>query len=164
MATPAKLKLAVVAVALSTSGLLALKGYEGTNKDGSGRHTAYVDTGGVVTICYGHTLTAKLGQQVSDSVCDELLRQDIRWAEAAVKHHVRVPITQGQYDALVSFTYNVGEQQFSTSTLLRLLNAGNCYGAAKQFDRWVMDNGVVYRGLVLRRADERSKFEPGCAP
>lgn len=164
MSTPAKLKLAVAALALSASGLASLKVYEGSVRNSQGQHIAYLDTGGVPTICYGHIKTARLGQVASDATCDRLLRNDVAWAEKAVQRRVAVPITQGQYDALVSFTFNLGEANLASSTLLRKLNAGDCFGAAKQFDRWVYDDGVKYAGLVKRRAAERSKFEPGCGP
>lgn len=164
MSTPAKLKLAIAALALSASGLASLKVYEGSVKNAQGEHIAYLDTGNVPTICYGHTQSARMGQVRSDAVCERILKNDVAWAEAAVRHQVRVPLTQDQYDALVSFTFNLGEDQLARSTLLRLLNSGQCHAAAAQFDRWVYDNGVKYAGLVKRRAHERSKFEPGCSP
>lgn len=151
-------KVSASILALSAAGLAGIQLHEGKS------NTAYRDTGNVVTVCYGHTATAKMGQRLSDATCDYLLKQDVRHAEAAVKRRVTVPITQGQYDALVSFTFNLGEKQLANSTLLRKLNAGDCFGAAAQFDRWVYDNGVIYKGLVKRRADERAKFEPGCKP
>jgi len=153
-----EVKLAAGVLSLSLAGFVGIQTYEGK------RNTAYLDTGNVVTVCYGHTATAKMGQRLSDATCDFLLKQDVRHAEAAVKRHVTVPVTQGQYDALVSFTFNLGEKQLANSTLLRKLNAGDCFGAAAQFDRWVYDNGVIYKGLVKRRANERAKFEPGCKP
>lgn len=160
MALPAnvKLKLAAAVLTLSLAGGVGIQRYEGHS------NAAYRDTGGIVTVCYGHTETARMGQVHSDAVCDRLFHNDVRWAEQAVRRRVLVPVTQGQYDALVSFTFNIGEAQLASSTLLRKLNAGDCYGAAAQFDRWVYDNGVKYRGLVLRRANERAKFEPGCKP
>lgn len=162
MSTPAKLKLAVAALALSASGLASLKVYEGSVRNDQGQHVAYLDTGNVPTVCYGHTQTARMGQVRSDAICERLLASDVAWAEAAVRSRVNVPLTQDQYDALVSFTFNLGEANLRTSTLLRLLNAGDCLGAAKQFDRWVYDDGIKRAGLVTRRAHERSKFEPGC--
>lgn len=164
MATPAKLKLAAIALSLSVAGLSSIKLYEGNVRNAVGHAVAYRDTGGVVTVCYGHTATAKMGQVLSENTCDYLLRKDTTHAVTAVQKHVSVPVTQGQFNALVSFTFNVGEPQFANSTLLRMLNAGDCYGAAKQFDRWVYDNGVKYTGLAVRRARERADFEPGCSP
>lgn len=151
-----------VLLALSAGGLTAIKQYEGTVKDPAGAHMAYTDTGGVVTICYGHTDTAQLGQKRSESECISLLKKDIAWAEAAVKRAVIVPIVQHQYDSLVSLTFNIGAASFQNSTLVRKLNAGDCLGAGAQFSRWVYDNGKQNAGLVNRRAAERNTFEKGC--
>ncbi len=70
-----------------------------------------------------------------------------------------MPLTQGQWDALSSFVYNLGPGALEKSTLLRLLNAGDYSGAAAQFDRWVYASGKKLSGLVKRRAAERALFE-----
>ena len=72
---------------------------------------------------------------------------------------VRVPLTQGQYDALTDFAYNAGAGALRDSTLLRKLNAGDYSGAAAEFDRWVYGGGQRLGGLVTRRAAERKLFE-----
>ena len=145
------------ALALSALGVGAIVKHEGLVK------TAYVDPVGVVTVCAGHTKTAKLGQTLTDAQCAELLRQDVKDAEAAVKRLVKVPLTQGQYDALVSFVFNVGSTNFAKSTLLRKINAYDCRGAGAEFDKWVYGGGRILPGLVKRRADERRHWETGCA-
>ncbi len=75
-------------------------------------------------------------------------------------------LTWPQYDALVSFTFNVGEGNLARSTLRRLLNSADsrldCMRAAAEFDRWVYANNQRLRGLERRRADERAMFESGC--
>lgn len=158
------LRLPIAALALSAAGAAGIKFYEGEVRNPVGEHVAYLDTGGVPTICSGHTRNVRLGDTATNAVCDKLFLEDVRWAEVAVKRNVTVSVTQGQYNALVSFTFNLGEWNLARSTLLRKFNAGDCFGAAKEFDRWVYDDGVVRAGLVKRRAHERSIFEPGCSP
>lgn len=91
----------------------------------------------------------------------ELLRSDILLAEASVQKFVRVSLTQPQFDALVSFVFNVGEPAFAGSTLLKHLNAGHFARAASQFDRWIMAGDRAVDGLRRRRARERQMFESG---
>lgn len=137
---------------ISSAGLDLLRVHEGL------RLRAYLDTGGVATIGYGHTRGVKLGDICTKTQAETWLGEDVFNAEASVNGLVRTPLTQNQFDALVSFVYNVGGNAFATSTMLRLINAGDHKAAAKQFDRWVYDNGRVVNGLVLRRTDERELF------
>jgi lysozyme len=123
---------------------------------------AYADPVGIPTICTGATLNVRLGQVATKSECDNMLVRDLTYAGKGVAHGVTHRITQGQYDALVSFVFNIGETQFYKSTLLRKINAGDCYGASKEFGRWVYAKGILLRGLVIRRAQEASRFEEGC--
>lgn len=159
MALPAALKTRVAAVALglSVAGAGAIVAHEGMRK------VAYVDPVGVVTVCAGHTATAKLGQVKTDAECLALLQQDVKHAEGAVKRLVSVPLTQEQFDALVSFVFNVGETSFARSTLLKKVNAFDCYGAGKEFSRWTHAGGRELPGLVVRRTSERKQWETGCA-
>lgn len=156
-----RVAVAASSLVLSASGLNGIIQHEGMV------YPAYVDPVGVVTICAGHTKTAKLGQVRTLKQCTELLRQDTREAELAVKRLATVPITQGQYDALVSFTFNLGQGNLAESTLLRKANAGDCFGAGREFDRWnkgyVRGKATVLKGLVTRRADERRAWDAGCA-
>lgn len=78
--------------------------------------------------------------------------------EPAVQRYVTVPLTQGQYDALVDFAYNAGAQNLRTSTLLKKLNAGDYSGASAEFSRWVNGGGKKLPGLVKRREAERQLF------
>lgn len=126
----------------------------------------YMDPVNIPTVCVGHTRTVSadmVGQYFSHERCEQLLREDTQVAERAVKRHVKVPITQEQYDSLVSFTFNVGATNFANSSLLRKLNAGDCQGAVKEFGRWIYAKGKKLRGLVNRRADEARVFATGCA-
>jgi lysozyme len=72
---------------------------------------------------------------------------------------VKRPLNQNQWDALVSFVYNVGAGNFISSTMLKLLNQGDYKGAAGEFPKWVHTNGQINPGLVRRRAAERALFE-----
>jgi lysozyme len=141
---------------ISYSGLEALKKFEGF------RDKAYLDTGGVWTIGYGTTVVdgkpVEAGMTCSEAQAGEWLRVDCATAQTAVNQLVRVPMKQAQFDALVSFTYNVGVNAFRASTLLRKLNNRDS-SASAEFDRWVYDNGKVIPGLAARRKVERSMFE-----
>jgi lysozyme len=152
-------RVAVAVLAVSAAGTAGIVAHEGTV------NRVYLDPINIPTVCVGHTKTvtrADLGKRFSDATCERLLREDLKDAEIAVKRAVRVPITQAQYDALVSFTFNVGGGALSQSTLVRKLNAGDCWAAAREFDRWVNAGGKPLPGLVTRRADERATFETGC--
>lgn len=159
---PAMLKggrVAAAALAISVGGAALIVSHEGTVP------AVYMDPAGIPTACTGHTATVThqdVGKAVSAEVCANLLKQDLRASELAVKRLVKVPITQEQYDALVSFTFNVGEGNLRKSTLLRRLNAGQCREAAKEFSRWVYAKGKKYAGLVRRRAEEAALFATGC--
>ena len=118
------------------------------------RGVAYQDTGGVWTIGYGHTKSAKPGMQISRERAEELLRGDIQWVEDVLNTSVLVPVNQQQYDVLGSFVYNVGGTAFRNSTMLRKLNAYDYAGVTHEFGRWVHDNGRRIQGLVNRREDE----------
>lgn len=140
---------------ISASGLALLKGHEGLSL------VAYLDTGGVWTIGYGHTKGVKEGDACTPDQAVAWLDEDADDAELCILMHVIVPLTQNQYDALVSFVYNVGNGSFIGSTLLRKLNAHDYTGAADQLKRWIHDNGKIINGLVARREDERALFMTG---
>ncbi len=120
---------------------------------------AYLPTpNDVWTIGWGHTHTTKRGMKITKAEAQALFDRDIAWAERAVNTKVKVPLTQNQFDALVSFVFNVGETAFANSTMLRKLNAGDYQGAANEFPRWNKQKGQVLRGLVRRRAEEMEIF------
>lgn len=159
MAASVGVRRIAAALVLSAAGTGALIGYEGSQP------VVYLDPVGIPTACVGHTknvTTADVGKDLSH-LCAQLLAEDTRDAQASVRQSVDVPITQAQYDALVSFTFNVGGANLRSSTLLRKLNAGDCHGAAAEFPRWNRARGRVLPGLIKRRASERSMFEQGCA-
>jgi lysozyme len=121
------------------------------------RLQAYLCPAGVPTIGVGHTRNVKLGDRCSQEQADLWLTQDL---DDAVTSLVKVPLTQGQFDALTSFVFNLGMRRLAESTLLILLNKRDYHGAAAQFARWVRSDGQVLDGLVRRRAAEAKLFEP----
>ena len=142
---------------LSDAGHLLVERFEGFRADW------YADPAGVQTIGFGWTGDLPDGFRPPLAVDDarRLLRQTVGRYEDAVRRLVDVPLSQRQFDALVSFTYNLGAGHLAASTLLRLLNAGDATAAAAEFDRWVYGGGRVLPGLVRRRAEERALFESG---
>jgi len=158
-------------VAMLGAGLLALasallpspKGLEIIKQHEGFVPTAYYDAVKVPTICWGSTSKVYMGYTATLAECEERLIEDATYAGRGVSMGVKVKLTQDQYDALVSFVYNVGETKFYSSTLLRKLNSGDCRGAAEQFDLWVYAKKKKLRGLVIRRATERKLFEQSCS-
>ncbi len=119
--------------------------------------TPYKDTGGIYTVCEGHTGPDIDPQRLyTDADCDAFKRQDIAKAAAAVNRLVRVPVTSYQQAALIDFVYNLGPTALANSTLLARLNARDYEGACKEYGRWVHGrvNGrlVELQALVNRRA------------
>jgi lysozyme len=125
--------------------------------------TAYLDTGGVATICNGSTRGVKLGQSVLASECDAMFTADLIRHESAMLACLKRPqdLPDETYIAVLSFVYNVGGGQACASTLFRKLNAGDLRGACDQLPRWVRDNGRVIAGLVNRRVAERDLCRSG---
>lgn len=123
------------------------------------RLQAYQDTGSVWTIGYGHTRGVRPGQSITEAEADALLIDDLDDAADAVRASVTVPLTQGQFDALCDFVFNLGAGRLRDSTLLRLLNQRKYGEASAQFRFWVMAGGKPLPGLVKRRAAERALFD-----
>lgn len=136
----------------SQRGLSLIKSFEGL------RLLAYRDAVGVWTIGYGATRGVKPGMSVTKEQAERMLINDVQRFEPEVERLVRVPLTGNQWDALVSFTYNLGAANLESSTLLRKLNGGDYAGAAEQFPRWNKAGGKVLSGLVRRREAERVLF------
>lgn len=137
---------------ISEKGIELIKSFEGL------RLEAYLDSVDVPTIGYGHTRGVKLGQTITQEQADALLEEDIHEFELAIQRLVHVNLTQNQFDALVSFTFNLGIGSLKQSTLLKKLNAGDITGAANEFNRWVYAGGKKLTGLVKRRSAERLMF------
>ena len=122
------------------------------------RLEAYKCPAGVWTIGYGHTKGVQNGQKITQAQAEEFLIEDLKVYEKAVESCVKVPLSQNQFDALVSFCYNCGSGALKTSTLLRLLNEGKYSEAGEQFLRWNKAGGKVLVGLTRRREEERELF------
>jgi len=122
---------------LSAQGISLIKRFEGL------RLTSYLDCVGVLTIGYGHTGSDVItNQRITEDEAEDLLLKDLIRFEKCVNNNVKVHLNQNEYDALVSFTYNVGCGAFESSTLLRLLNQGaDRVKVADEFGRWVKGRG-----------------------
>ncbi len=119
---------------------------------------AYEDCAGVPTIGYGHTKNVQMGDRISKYWAKELLKDDVREVEQQVLD-LNVAQTQGQFDALVSFTFNLGIGRLKSSTLLKVIREGGSKSAIKkEFKRWVYAGGKRLRGLELRREWEAKRF------
>ena len=111
-----------------------------------------------ITIGVGHTGGVKLGDVITQEQADEYLVNDVAHAANAVNQMVAVSITQGEFDALCSFAFNLGIGNLKNSTLLKKLNSGDIQGAADQFLVWNKAAGKVMAGLTRRREAERALF------
>jgi len=172
------IKALATALTVSLAGVAFVASYEG-----KAEYHSYADAGygwKLPTICYGHTRGVKRGDVATEAQCLEYLRQDLEVAERGVKQCVKVPISQNQYDMLVSFQFNTGA--LCVSELARKLNKGQCKEAAKEYNfaqrkdkdgkplfyngtpvmKFTTSNGKPLRGLVRRRTDERAIFEKDC--
>ena len=148
---------------MSENGLELLKQWEGF------KLAVYKDSAGLPTIGVGHLLTKSeltsgkiviggVPVQYADGLTDQqaldLLSQDVTPAEQAVNTRVTVELNQNQFDALVSFTFNVGVGAFQSSTLLKVLNQEQYDQVPTQLLRWTRAGGQVVQGLVNRRQNE----------
>lgn len=131
------------------------------------RNGAHLDPVGVVTICIGHTATAKVGQYKTDAQCYQLLAKDLEDGSKAIKNYVKVPLTPHLEASLRSFIFNVGSENFRTSTLLKKLNKGDYLGACAELEKWIKATDrrtgqvKILRGLINRRAAEKRMCETG---
>lgn len=132
----------------SENGLKVLMLREGT------RHKAYLDVKNIWTIGVGHTgPEVHNGLVWTDKQIEDALRTDVKTAEMAINTSVLVPLTQNQYDALVSFIFNVGVMAFKRSTMLRFINLKQYTKAQQEFDRW-----HIPPEITSRRNSERDQF------
>lgn len=136
----------------SSNGLALTEQFEGCDL------TAYQDAGGVWTNGYGNTHGVVPGSTITQSQAIADLHANLQNSVNDVNRLVTVQLTQGEFDALVDFDFNLGRGNLATSTLLKLLNASDFAGAAAQFDRWDQCDGKVLAGLLRRRQAETSEF------
>ncbi|MGA9672276.1 MAG: lysozyme [Terracidiphilus sp.] len=135
---------------ISSAGLNLLKKSEGF------RTHAYLDVAGISTIGYGHRIlpTESFPNGVDEAQATEILVHDLAQAERAVKRLVRVPLAQGQFDALVDFVFNLGPNRLAASELLQELNKGRYNAAAAELLRWDHAGTKENAGLKARREAE----------
>ena len=138
---------------ISQKGINLIKVFEGLSLK------AYKDSVGVITIGYGSTGPhVSMGQTITEAQAESLLKSDLSRFEKGVSDLVPVPLNQNQFDALVSFSFNLGLGNLKSSTLLRKLNSLDYSGASKEFERWNKAGGKVLAGLTRRRIAERDLF------
>ncbi|WP_039761262.1 lysozyme [Bartonella queenslandensis] len=145
---------------ISTEGLALIKQWEGL------RLSAYEDFGGVWTIGYGHTSASGAPRvhkemKITEKEAENILCQDLKECEAAIEKAVTVPLSDEQFAALVSFSYNVGITAFCKSTLLKKLNKGEYEAVPTELQKWTRVKGKRIRGLVNRRAAEAGLWAKG---
>ncbi len=137
----------------SDTGISLIKRFEGLLLE------SYKCPAGVWTIGYGHTKGVKENQRITEDMAVFFLIRDLMHCEKMVTRYTsEVYISQNRFDALVSFSYNVGTRSLRRSTLLRKLIAGDIQEAGNQFLRWNKAGGRVLRGLSIRRDAERQLF------
>lgn len=137
----------------SNKGVALIKEFEGR------KLTAYLCPANVWTIGYGHTTAAgspivRQGMRITEEEADAILRRDLVRYENGVERLVKVPLNQSQFDALVSFCFNVGEGALGKSTLLRRLNRGEYDSVPSELMKWTRGGGKELPGLVRRRRAE----------
>ena len=130
---------------ISDKGIYAIKKFEGCEL------IAYQDAVGVWTIGYGHTKGVSEGDIISSAQAEALLLKELKEYENYVHELVEVPLHQYQFDALVSWTYNLGPTNLKSSTMLKVLNEGKYNEVPDQMRRWNRAGGKVLEGLVKRR-------------
>ena len=138
---------------INEAGIALIKASEGLRLD------SYQDSVGVWTIGFGSTRGVKAGMRITTEQADDRLREDLAVAEQCVERCAVVTLTDNEFAALVSFSFNLGCGALRGSTLLRKLNAGEFDEAADEFKRWNHAGGHILAGLTDRRAAESALFE-----
>jgi lysozyme len=141
---------------ITQAGLDLIKRFEGFSP------TIYICPAGYPTIGYGHVVKPherdKFASGITPEQAEALLRQDVQTAERAVLRLISVPLTDGQFDALVSFTFNLGAGALQRSTLCRKVNRGDHAAVSAEFRKWVWAGGMKLCGLIRRREAERMHY------
>jgi lysozyme len=139
--------------AISEEGLSLIKRFEGC------RLESYKCSGGVWTIGYGHTENVKEGDTITQEKADKLLKSDIESFEVYVNYSVMVELDQGQFDALVAWTFNLGPGNLRESTMLKKLNKADYTSVPNEMKRWNKAGGKTLDGLIRRRNAEALLFQ-----
>lgn len=143
-------------LALGLSSALATTGMFVAQHEGLVLRT-YIDPVGIITSCYGHTgKELKLNQKFTESQCLDQLAEDLSKHDKEMMEHIKVPMSDEEHAAYLSFSYNVGIGNFKSSTLLKLLNKEKRVEACNQLTNWVFAKGKKLRGLVNRREEEKN--------
>jgi lysozyme len=141
---------------ITQQGLDLIKQFEGFSP------TIYTCPAGYATIGYGHLVRSTehnhFASGITEQQAENLLRQDVQLAENAVLRLIHVPLTNGQFDALTSFCFNLGSGALQSSTLRRVVNREEHYLAPAQFRRWVYTGGRRLRRLQRRREAEAADY------
>ena len=139
---------------ITQEGLDLIKHFEGFSS------TVYKCPAGLPTIGYGHLIKkGEVFSSVTEDEAEELLRHDVQVAEKAVLRLIKVPLNDGQFDALVSFTFNLGSGSLQCSTLRRVVNRNDHSEVPTQLRRWVWSGVKKLKGLQLRRSAESTLYE-----
>lgn len=137
---------------ITKEGLELIKRFEGFEPE------VYLDAAGYPTIGYGHLIRKDEGDMyaggISEAAAEALLAKDVGFAERAVLRLIKVPLTDGQFDALVSFTFNLGGGALQRSTLRRKVNREEHEVVPRELRKWVWAGGRKLRGLIRRRNAE----------
>jgi lysozyme len=148
---------------LTKAGANLIQHFEGCLKKKGDLYHAYKCPAGVWTCGWGSThhggWTIDATTRWTRSECDQAFAKDMAVFERAVRRLVRVPLTDYQYDAMVSLCYNIGENNLAKSTLLKKVNAGDHRAAAREFHRWDKAGGKTLAGLTRRRASESLLYQ-----
>ena len=136
----------------SKTGLDLIKHFEGCEL------YAYKCPAGVWTIGYGHTKGVEPGMQITEQDAEDMLKEELIEYESYINDLVTVGLNQNQFDAMVSWVYNLGAGNLKASTLLKVLNAGDYAGVPAQIIRWNKAAGKELEGLTRRREAEASLF------
>ena len=141
---------------ITQAGIDLIKRFEGFSP------TVYICPAGYPTIGYGHVVKLQERERFAGGITAEqaefLLRQDVQTAEYAVLRLITVPLTDGQFDALVSFTFNLGAGALQRSTLRRKINRRDYAAVPAEFRKWVWAGGLKLEGLVRRREGEIVRY------
>ena len=149
---------------ISQEGVTLIKHYEGCPKDRDGNAVAYRCPANKLTIGYG-SLNLIDGSPVEDDMsitmqeAENLLTHELKQYQEYINDMVKVPLKQNEFDALVSWVFNLGPTNLKSSTLLKVLNAGDYENVPEQIKRWNKVNSVVNEGLVKRRKSQALLFE-----
>lgn len=137
----------------SAEGISLIKKFEGCEL------YAYQCSAGVWTIGYGHTKDVEPGMQITQEDAEEMLVEELHEYENYINKYVTAPLSQNQFDAMVSWVYNLGPANLKASTLLKVLNAEDYDGVPAQIKRWNKAGGEILDGLIRRREAEARLFK-----